>query len=199
MEVKKGESLSISELNGQNSTERKTIAPGTYEAEYKGLKIAMEKTKPEWGINGQRKVVRLLFKIVRGPFKGQVTSYKGAMFANSDGTWVVGSKSKLADQIKVITGGSATIDDTFKGKLFFVDVSNSNGKPQEDGTVKVYDQVDKFLAKPVDEETAAPAQSVASAKPAASATAVATAPVAAAPAKTNSGLMDDLTSLGDFA
>jgi hypothetical protein len=197
MEVRTGESLSISELNGQNGSERKTIPASTYEAEYRGMKVQMEKTKPEWGVNGQRKVVRLLFKIVKGPSKGSITSYKGGMFANNDGTWVVGSKSKLAEAMKIITGGKPTLDDTCIGKLFFVNVTNNKAKkPEADGvTYRVFDQVETFLAKPVDDS--APTAIVAAATPAPATAAPATA--APANAASNPGLLDDLTSLADFA
>ena len=209
MEIQDGGSLSITELGkgGGNYPPRKVVPAGTYEAEYRGMKIAMEDMS-KWGY-GIKKQVRLLFKITKGPFKDSVTSCKKSMLQTNDGNWVVASKSELADVIRVITNGTGDLNDSFKGKRYLIVVKNTKSKTadKDTGEFKVYDSIVTILNLAVsgDEVPAvtataqAPVASTPAVAAATAAVAVAATPVAPKPAMTPSdGLLNDLTELSDF-
>jgi hypothetical protein len=209
MEVQDGGSLSITELGKDNGGEpRKTVAAGTYEAEYRGMKIQME-DMTKWGY-GIKKMVRLLFKITKGPFKDSITSCKKSMFKTNDGNWVVGSKSELAEVIRTITNGTGELNDSFKGKKYLIKVINKKGKKAdpETGAFKVYDSIETVINMAVSGDEEAPVVTQPAAPVARVATPVVAAPVAAATpaggagpkavASPSDGLLNDLTELSDF-
>lgn len=204
METRENTSLSITELGGGQGGQtgdrppREHVPTGTYEGAYHGLRVRMKKTKPEWGNNGEQKVVNLMFKITKGPHKDKVTSYEGRMlYVKSTSNWIVASKGDLAEQIRVITNGSGTIDDSHKGQLFIIEVEAKKMKPRPGDTGDRYwDEVKKILRHPdgyVKNEVTPAQPSTTTAVNAAPAPAK---PAAAAPKSDD--LLDDLTSLGDF-
>lgn len=204
MEVENGGSLSITNFGDNKGKDgkfppRKTIPAGTYEAEYRGFKLAMEQTA-QWG---EKKTCRLMFKIVTGPMKDSVTSYKKFMVKTNAGQWVVGGKTDLAEAIRTIAGGD-DLKPEHVGRRFFIKVTNRKGKKIDEttGQPKVYDDIESFLQVPAGQETKveapapAPAAQAAPAQAAAKPTPAQTPVPAGAPA--DNGLLDNLTELSDF-
>jgi hypothetical protein len=205
MEVEDNGSLSITELggkggNGGDRPPRVTIPEGTYEAEYRGFKVFMDKTP--WD-NLEKKVCRLMFKVSVGPQKDQITSYKKIMVKTNDGRWVVGGKTDLAEAIRTVTGGTDNLTPEFVGRRFFIKVKNKKSKTahKETGLFNTYDFVDTVLQMP---STGIPAPAPVQTQTAAVATNGAAAKAQLAPTAAgnggnkDSGLLDDLSELSDF-
>jgi hypothetical protein len=195
---------------------------GTYEAEYQKMKVFMDNT--QWGL---KKCSRLYFAITRGRYKGQTTTFKGQFFEDRvTKDWIVGSKSKLADAIRAISGGKSLTPENIGAKVFVV---VKKGTSKKDG--HEYSFVENIIPRPVDdgegtiaqeaEAAHASTQAAAAVQPAAPAPAnkdfagrpmPAQAPQAAKPAPapaarpvipaptedTSDGLLADLTELSDF-
>jgi len=182
------------------------VDEGTYDATYAGFQVFMDNTP--WG---EKKVARVYFQIVRGKFKGGKVSFKGTFMKDpeTDG-WVVGSKSKLADVIRIITGGSGNLTAEDKGTGVFVNVQQKVAKKSGNA----YCFVENVLEKPKDDEEevevpkrvavqAAPQPAVQQPVVQQPAVQQEVQPVAAQPApavekKAEGGLLDDLDSLSDF-
>lgn len=190
------------DLSIEKQREFPVVDDGTWEAEYKGFKPFQE--DGQWG---HKEGVRLQFQITKGPFNKQYVSFKGNFFQdNQSGKWVIGRKSKLAEAIRVITGGVDTIGKAHEGTRVFVTVAKKVGKTSG----KPYCMVTSVIPMPKDYAAAqAPAPQQAPAAqpaPAPQQTAPvpqpqAAAPVAAQPAPTpqkNSELLDELSDLSDF-
>jgi hypothetical protein len=188
------DSLTVTELKGGGGGGGVVLDSGTYEAEYMRMKLFMDNTP--WG---EKKCVRLYFKITRGKYKDQATSYKGTLFLdNETQQWIVGSKSKLADAIRAVTGGK-TISPENAGTKVFVVVKKKTSKQNRE-----YSFVDSIIPRPEEDgETLAEsteavqrtAPTVARPAPARPATK----PAIPAPADdSGDGLLADLTELSDF-
>ena len=195
-------SLSISEMKGgAGNSEYPTMDDGTYEAQYEGLRVLMDTT--QWG---PKKIARLYFTVTRGKYRGGKASYRGSFIQDRETqAWVVGSKSKLADAMRAITGGQKTLDETHKGRKVFIIVKKTVSKK----TGKDVSFVESVVPGPDDTEpmeqaaaplAAAPAQAVIRTQaPATVKTAAPAKPVippAAQPASEN--LIDELTEFSDF-
>lgn len=193
------ETLTVTELSGGGDGEYIAWDDGTYEAEYGGLKVFMDNTP--WG---EKKAARLYFICTRGKYKGQKTTFKGLFFQDKEtGAWVVGSKSKLADVIRAISGGKTLSEDSKGLKVFVViksRVSKKNGK--------TYSNVESVIPRPADDDEGVAKSAEETARPAARPAVRAAVPVQAvrqavkpsipvAPAASG-GLLDDLTELSDF-
>ena len=197
------DSLTITELKGGFGGGQQAVVhdDGTYEAEYQKLKVFMDNTP--WG---EKKCARIYFKITRGKYKDQMTSYKGTFFFDENANaWVVGGKSKLADAIRALTGGKNLTPEHVGTKVFVVvkkNVSKKTGNP--------YSFVETIITRPSDDgETLtqaaasaaapAPARQAAPAPRPAQAPRPAARPVVPAPTEDSSdGLLSDLTELSDF-
>lgn len=208
------DSITVTELKGGGGGGAKgpVFDEGTYEAEYQRMKVFMDNTP--WG---EKKCARLYFKVTRGKYKDEQTSYKGTFFLDEDtGNWIVGSKSKFADAIRAITGGK-TLSAEHAGTKVFVSVKQKVSKK----TGNPYSFVDSIIPRPQEDEGVADeaehqAQTVArpqaarpapanvartmpAAKPIAVAPRPAVKPVVPAPAAdAGDGLLADLTELSDF-
>lgn len=198
------DSITVTEFGGKGGGGPKgpVLDDGTYEAEYQRMKIFMDNT--QWG---EKKCARLYFRVTRGKYKDQQTSFKGTFFQdNETKAWVVGSKSKLADAIRAVTGGK-TLSAEHVGTKVFVVVKKKVSK-----TNNPYSFVESIIPRPAEEGEETLSQAAeATAKPAA-APAVATAPrpVQAAPkpaarpavpaptTDASESLLADLTELSDF-
>jgi len=202
------DSLTVTELKGGGAGGQNApvLDDGTYEAEYQRMKLFMDNTP--WG---EKKAARLYFKVTRGKYKEQVTSYKGTFFQDKETqAWVVGSKSKLADAIRAVTGGKTLSQDHVGTKVFVVvrkKVSKTTGNP--------YSFVESIIPRPADdsiesiEQPAAAAQRpvtahVAQPAPVQRPVVVTQKPVVARPVvpppveDASEGLLADLTELSDF-
>lgn len=180
-------SLTVTEFKGGGG-EYTTFEDGaTYEAEYSGLSVFMDESP--WGT---KKAARLYFTITRGQYKGKKASFKGFFFQdNETKVWVVGGRSKLAEAIRGVTGGT-TIDKSHKGVKVFITIKNKTSKKGN-----VFSLIDKIIPKPKDESEAPVASN---AQPAAKLNVGSGPAPAAAPKADDSdkGLLDDLTELSDF-
>jgi hypothetical protein len=171
------ESLEVKDIKGGDYPD---MDDGTYEAKYTGLRVFMDKSP--WG---EKKAARLYFQVTRGKYKGSKASFKGFFIQDPEtDAWVVGSKSKLAEAIRNVTGGSKTLDRSHEGVAVFINIKN---KPTKKGTNFCF--IDAIIPKPSDDrEQAAPK---AGPKPEATA--------AAAKEKSSGGdLISDLDALSDF-
>lgn len=179
-------SLSISEIK-----ERPPVPPGSYDATYEGLKVFTNN-----GFKGVQKIVSLRFIVTTGPEKGRTVFFKGQMYPNDSGNWIVGSKSRLAEAIRSITGKD-TIDATHKKTPVIVTVKHNKAKkPSADGTFRTYVEVDTIVARPNSERVAPQTQAQEARREAIPA--AAPAKTGSAPAAKNGDLLDSLTDLGDF-
>jgi hypothetical protein len=173
------DSLSISTLSGGAPE----IDPGTYVARYDGLKVFMDNTP--WG---EKKAARIYFKVAKGQFTGQRIGFKGHFFQNdSNGQWVVGSKSKLAEVIRTVTGGNDNLTRDHVGTPVFISVVEKTAKTSN----KTYILIDKVMPVPSNGGTPRPAAAKSEDKPAEKVT-------AGKKSEDNNGLLDDLTDLSDF-
>lgn len=196
------DTLTVTEFKGGFSGGPKgpALDGGTYEAEYERMKIFMDET--QWGT---KKAARLYFKITRGKYKDQTTSFKGTFFQDKETqAWIVGSKSKLGDAIRAVTGGTQLTPEHVGSKVFVVvkkNVSKKTGEP--------YSFVESIIPAPEDAsgdiEPSSPAAVQRQAAPAPAAARPAQAPKPAArpavPAPiedSGDGLLADLTELSDF-
>ena len=163
------------------------VDDGTFEAAYTGLEVGMGDTK--WGT---KKYAKLHFEVQRGKFRGRKLSFRNNFVQDPETQqWVVGSKSKLADAIRTITGGK-NLDKSHIGTTVFITVKN---EPSKKGDGKIYSNIVAIIPKPSDEEP----EPVAGRSAAAVAPAVApAAKLAPKPAVKSEGLLDDLTELSDF-
>jgi hypothetical protein len=171
------------------------VEDGTYEATYNGFKPFAEDTA--WG---PKQGARLMFKITRGKFANQTVSFKGNFFQDSaTGRHIIGMRSKLAEVIRVITGGTETINKSHIGTRVIIQVKTKESKK----TGKRYANVDAVLQFPVGDQDAKQytpqPQQVAQTAPAQ------TQMQATQPAQTQaqqpaqkSALLDDLSDLADF-
>lgn len=203
------DSITVTELKGGfgGGGQAAVLDDGTYEAEYQRMKVFMDNT--QWG---EKKCARLYFKVTRGKYKDQQTSFKGTFFQDSETqAWVVGSKSKLADAIRAIAGGK-TLSAEHVGTKVFVVVKKKDSKK----TGNPYSFVESIIPRPADDtdgvaeeaaQVAAPAikaapvarpiaRPVAAPAPAARPVAKPVVPVQADDA--GEGLLADLTELSDF-
>ena len=167
------------------------IEDGTYPAVYKGYKPFKE--DGQWG---HKEGVRLQFQIGgNGPFKGQYVSFKGNFFQdNQSGKWIIGSKSKLAEAIRVITSGE-TLNKGHEGTQVYVIVTVNTTKTGKNAG-KRYSNVSMVLALPKDYSAPAPAAQPAPAQQPA-AVGAPTTQQTSTPAK-NKDLLDDLSDLSDI-
>lgn len=187
------------DLSIEKPREFKVVEDGTWEAEYKGYRPYKED-----GMWGHKEGVRLQFRITKGPFANEFVSFKGPFFQDqATGKYVVGRKSKLADAIRVITGGTDSLNKGHEGTLVFVTVvvSTAGDKAKKPGTR--YSNVTAVIPVPRDYS---PAQTMAAKAAPAPAPAPAAAPAAtptpqtqpaATPVK-NNDLLDELSDLSDF-
>jgi len=199
------DSLTVTELKGGFGGGQKfpVLDAGTYEAVYEKLSVFMDNT--QWG---EKKAARLYFKITRGKYKDQVTSFKGTFFEDKETNgWVIGSKSKLADAIKAVTGGG-NISPANAGTKVFVKVDQKVSKK----TGNPYSFVEAVFPAPSDDETLAEAtqsvqtpvaRPVQAVRPVTGGQVQAPKPVAkpaipAPVADSGDGLLADLTELSDF-
>jgi hypothetical protein len=157
------------------------------DAMYNGFKPFAEES--QWG---PKQGVRMQFKITKGKFLNQNVSYKGNFFQDQQtGKWVVGMKSKLAEVIRVITGGTETINKGHVGTKVLIVVKCNTSK--KNGSV--YANVESVLPMPKFDDAPAPVQQPA---PTMRTTTEPVAPQSTQPAAKNSTLLDDLTDLSDF-
>lgn len=197
------DSLTVTELKGGfgGGTKFPVLDDGTYEAVYEKLSVFMDNT--QWG---EKKAARLYFKITRGKYKDQLTSFKGTFFQDKETQgWVIGSQSKLAEAIKAVTGGGS-ISPADAGTRVFIKVAKKVSKksgnpysyveavfpaPSEDGET-VSEAATSIQTKTASATSAARPASAPAARPVAK-------PVIPAPAVDNGdGLLADLTELSDF-
>lgn len=200
------DSLTVTELKGGfgGGQQIAVMDDGTYEAEYARMKIFMDNTP--WG---EKKCARLYFKVTRGKYKDQLTSFKGTFFQDKETQgWIVGSKSKLGDAIRAVSGGKTLGNEHIGTKVFVVikkNVSKKSGNP--------YSFVESIIPRPTEEgesvdEAAASIQDSAQTNTAAQARTAqgrnatpAPKPAAKIPApsvETEDSLLADLTELSDF-
>ena len=165
------------------------VDDGTYEAAYTGLEVGMGDSK----LYGPKKYAKLHFDVQRGKFRGRKLSFRNNFVQDPETQqWVVGSKSKLADAIRTITGGQ-NLNKSHIGTTVFITVKN---EPSKKGDGKVYSYIVAIIPKPSDEDgdtkaaVAAPAARQATVAPAVK--------IAPKPAVKSEGLLDDLTELSDF-
>lgn len=159
-----------------------TVTDGTYEAAYNGFKPFAEDT--QWG---PKQGARIQFKITKGKFINQTVSFKGNFFQDQQtGRWVVGMKSKLAEVIRIITGGTDALNKGHIGSRVLINVKTNVSKKNGN----TYSNVDAVLPLPQDD--APVAASVTQAAPAVQHTTPAAQP------KPQSDLLNDLTDLSDF-
>ena len=168
------------------------------------MRIFMDNT--QWG---EKKAARLYFKITRGKYKDQTTSFKGTFLQDRETqAWVVGSESKLADVIRAITGGK-TLSNDHTGTRVFVVIKQKVSKK----TKEPYSFVESCISRPEDDggttldQAAEDVQRPAAAQPKRPApTPVTTVPqkptpkpvIPASVEDAGEGLLADLTELSDF-
>ncbi len=157
------------------------VTDGTYEAEYKGFKPFQE----ESAMWGHKEGVRLQFQIMKGPFKGQYVSFKGNYYQEqATGKWFIGRKSKLAEVIRVMTGGGERLKKEHLGMRLFIVVSVNTTKSGKNAG-KQYSNVVGVMALPSDYTPAPAIEQRQAQRPAPAQTApVQQPPAAAAPAAT---------------
>ena len=196
------DSLTVTELKGGfgNGQKAPVLDAGTYEAEYQKLSVFEDNT--QWGV---KKAARLYFKITRGKYKDQMTSFKGTFFQDQETqNWVIGSKSKLAEAIKAVTGGG-NIGPANVGTKVWVKVDQKVSKK----TGLPYSFVELVIPVPeADGDTVVEAAAAIQTKPAAPvarpANVAQTMPKVVKPAipapvaDSGDGLLADLTELSDF-
>lgn len=167
------------------------VTDAIYEAAYSGFKPFAEET--QWG---PKQGARLSFKITKGKFTNQTVSFKGNFFQDqATGRWSVGMKSKLAEVIRVITGGTETLNKGHIGSKVLISVKTNVSKKNGN----TYSNIDQVFPLPMDDtQTAVAAQVTAQAAQPAPAQAVPVQPAQPAPALQSSTLLTDLTDLSDF-
>lgn len=171
-------------------SEKVLITPGTYESEFIGVNIKMEDTP--WG---NKKAAKLRFKITSGTFIGQHVVFK-AYYFNLPGTTthVIGSKTRLAEAIRSITGGKTALTKENIGTRTFIKVKNHVSKK----TGETFPLVDSVIEMP----------STYNPTPAAQAPKTQMATVAnqtsqpvqptQQPTQTDTNVLDELTDISDF-
>jgi hypothetical protein len=182
---------------GQGDKPRVCVEDGVYEAELTTFRVSKEDSP--WG---EKQYARLIFKIVKGKYENVPVTFKLAFFQDRDtGNYVIGSKSGLGEAIRVLTNGKGTLTKDLYGTRVFASVKTALSKK----TGEKYCMVEKIMQMPSDyvqntAATAAPQATVQAAPPAAPAPAGVNGPAAPAPAPAaqKSGLLDDLTDMGDY-
>ena len=209
METTNTNNQEISVTDFQGVSKFGAVDDGTYRTMYKGFRPYHDTTGSFVAQYGEQKGYRLMFEITTGPFKGKMVSYKGKMYRNDDtGQWVIGKKSKLADAIRAITGGSETINASHMGSQVFVVVKNSIGGPTSKNPGKPFPNVKDVLVMPRDmmvdvstlnvKRSEPVATTPAPITPAAVVAKAAALPLAPAQAVTNPDLINELGDLSDF-
>lgn len=168
-----------------------TPADGVYPAVYSGFKPYAED-----GMYGHKEGARLQFKITGGKFANANVSFKGNFMQDQQtGRYVVGMRSKLAEAIRVITGGTESLNKGHIGTKVLIKVKTNVSKKNGN----TYANVELVMPMPAYEDTsAAPAtQQVAQTVPG-QAQVQATQPAAVAHQASNDNLLNDLTDLTDL-
>lgn len=203
------QSLSISEKTGANQ-DYIPYEDGTYEAKYTGFKLFEDKS--QWGT---KKAARLYFEFTRGKYKAKKITCKGTFVLDKEtGNWFIGSKTKLADYIKAVTGGGELNEKAVGRKVFLtvVNVPIKNGPKKGE----MFSGVTSIIPFPTDGDDVADvtaADVAAVAAPSAPSAPLSQVPrnvelarkleaagltKPAAETPKNENLMDDLTEFSDF-
>ena len=172
------------------------VEDGTWEAEYTGFRPFKE--DGQWG---HKEGVRLLFKVTKGPFATNEVTFKGNFFQdNQSGKWIIGSKSKLAEAIRNVTGGQSLNKGHVGTKVFVtvvVNTSKSNGKRYSNVTAIIPIPKD-YAPSSQPAQQQAPAQAAPANPPAQAAKPASQAPAQQTAPSKNDNLMDDLSDLSDL-
>ena len=118
------------------------IDDGIYEGIYKGF-APYHDTK---GTYGEKKGVRLMFEIAKGPFAKSMISTKSNFVQDSEtGEWIIGKDTRLAHDIKTITGGSPRINPGHIGNRVYLVIKKS---PSKKDPSKIYSNIDSVMPLP---------------------------------------------------